>query len=149
MKTIVSQRKQGTFEQDALPDTGCTRSIVALDVIQRNNLTYDHSYNGKLFDASGSEMTVHGLITIDVKPKYVNNIENGSGEAVPVTAVVTSSLKGDLWLSWHDLIKLGCLPCNFPSVNTEDSCRGVSNEEANAGGARGIYKTIDLSLIHI
>ena len=36
-----------------------------------------------------------------------------------ITALVSSSLQNEIFLSWSDLIKLGCIKSNFPEVESE------------------------------
>ena len=114
------QRGSRQFTFDCLPDTGSTRVIVSLNVIKREGLRWHKKDNLNLSDASDNKMEVEGIINLYLKPELVNGELNTNGKMKRITALVSSSLEDEIFLSWSDLIKLGVIKSNFPAVETEN-----------------------------
>ena len=94
------------FDFAVTPDTGATRTIIAQDVLRRHRIPY-RNIEEKLYAANGTEMKCQGSLNIKVQS------EGGQDE---VDAIVSSDLHNEILLSWHDLIRLGVLPEDFPAA---------------------------------
>ena len=100
--TIRPKSGPGSFSFQALPDSGATKSIVAFNLLRRWNIPFQPS-NDRLFAANDEEMACEGKVTLRI---------NG----VKIIFIVSSSMKEEMLISWHDLVNLGILPADFPSV---------------------------------
>ena len=56
----------------ATPDTGCTRTIINTNVLERNRISYKQGGKIKLVAANGNKMEVDGTIEISIEG---NNIK--------------------------------------------------------------------------
>ena len=84
---------------NALPDTGTTKAIVAMDLaikhgLKWNPLAYDHI----LTDAPGQRMNVQGMSVIKVCAKDVDGCLNKQGKFHMIPCIVSSTLVNDIFL---------------------------------------------------
>jgi hypothetical protein len=86
----------------AIPDTGCTQTLISTRILKQHKLPLKHS-NTKIYSAAGKEMNCAGSIKF-----YIGKHS--------VTALASSDMTDDMLLSWHDLQTLGVLDTNFPTV---------------------------------
>lgn len=91
-----------------LPDTGASRSLVALDILKRYDIPFNPSNNEKLFVANGNQMKCEGSITLFCKYQKI---------VAKIDAVVSSDLRNEILISWFDLQALKIIPADFPSGN--------------------------------
>ncbi len=91
-----------------MPDSGCTRSVIAKDVADRYGLRYWAEPGRALIAANGEPMACEGLARLTV-----NAVR---GPRVDVEALVSSSLSDDFLLAWHDLVRMKVLSESFPAV---------------------------------
>ena len=59
------------FWVDSTPDTGCTITLINLNVALRNGIHIDRTKNVELFHAAGGSMHVEGMANIRVCAKDV------------------------------------------------------------------------------
>jgi transposase InsO family protein len=90
------------FQVLAIPDTGCTQTLISTRLIQKYKLPLKQSHT-KIFSAAGKAMDCSGSIKF-----YIGKHS--------VTALASSDMTDDMLLSWHDLQTLGVLANNFPTV---------------------------------
>jgi len=94
------------FDYDVVPDTGATRSIVALDVIERHGIEVDTSQKIRLTTANKQLMACSGTVQLVVKDRDVHDII--------IDAIVSQELSEEFLMSWHDLVAMGVIPDGFP-----------------------------------
>ena len=99
-------RKQFNFA--VTPDTGATRTIIAKNILDRHAVTFSKT-DEKLFNASGSRMACEGSV------KFRVSHVDFSGPTSTVHALISSDLRDEILLSWHDMMSLGILSPNFPA----------------------------------
>jgi len=100
--------RNGSFFYNCLPDSGATISVVSHNLAKRYRLRI-RSSSDKLFACDDSELVCLGTTTLRT---------NGH----KIIALVCSSIKDDILISWHDLANLGVLPSNFPSLPSGKVC---------------------------
>jgi len=100
LKVEVSTR-QGQFKFKALPDSGATSSVMALDVAKRFGINVTPTRQ-TLYAADNRRLNCEGRATIKI-------------DQTKIKFLLSSSIKNDVLLSWHDLVKLGVLPADFPN----------------------------------
>ena len=92
---------------DSTPDTGCTITLINLNVALRNGIHIDRTKNVELFHAAGGSMHVEGMANIRVCAKDVQAM---------LQVAVSSELKETMFISCDDLRKLCVIPADFPNV---------------------------------
>ena len=85
------------FWVDSTPDTGCTITLLNLDVALRNGIHIDRTKTVELCYAAGGSMHVEGMANIRVCD---NNIQ------ATLQVAVSSELKETMLISCDDLRKL-------------------------------------------
>jgi hypothetical protein len=113
--TMTFQDEHGNhgFDHDILPDTGATRTIISQDLVKKSGITTMCKTDELLFDASKNRMKVEGRIWILVTYEH-------TGESLLADALVTSSMKEEILISWHDLDALGVAKLNLAYMATGD-----------------------------
>ena len=96
--------KRNRFQFDALPDTGATRTIIAKDIAEKHGITY-HPTTERLFAADDNEIACEGTAVVKI-------------EGHRLKPLISSAIKSDIILSWHDLVTLGAIPADFPNINS-------------------------------
>ena len=95
------------FWVDSTPDTGCTITLLNLDVALRNGIHIDRTKKVELYHSAGGSMHVEGMANIRV---CANNIQ------ATLQVAVSSELKETMLISCDDLRKLCVIPADFPNV---------------------------------
>ena len=95
------------FWVDSTPDTGCTITLLNLDVALRNGIHIDRTKTVELYHAAGGSMHMEGMTNIHVCP---NNIQ------ATLQVAVSSELKETMLISCDDLCKLRVIPADFPNA---------------------------------
>ena len=106
------------FRMKALPDTGCTTTLISDDLRKKYALRSKRS-TAKLVAADDSELDCSGKVEI-----LIDNVKT--------MALVTKSLKDELIIGWPDLIRLGIISPNFPerTVHTANKVEHGDTDEA-------------------
>ena len=94
------------FWVDSTPDTGCTITLLKLDVALRNGIHIDRTKKVELYHTAGGSKHVEGMANIRV---CANNIQ------ATLQVAVSSELKETMLISCNDLRKLRVLSANFPT----------------------------------
>ena len=115
-----TQKSAVHFMHMSLPDTGATKTIISLDILQRKGLSYVKKTLPPLLDAQGNHMRCPGTFTMWAKA-------DPSRPPVLLEAIVSPDLKEEILVGWEDLIALGILPPNFPEVP-----KTLENEGSNS-----------------
>jgi hypothetical protein len=97
--------KQFTFEM--CPDTGCTMTLISEDVAARQGLTMDTRSRKRVRAVNGQRLNNSGTVTFGIEYQ---------GRTTEVEALVSSSIKGEVLLSWQVLQKLGVINNSFPNI---------------------------------
>lgn len=105
------QDSKREFTHAVIPDTGSSRTIVAKDLLDRNNIQYGpNTRNEELFNASNSPMTVNGIADLTV---------TFLGRSLRINALVSEDLKDTVLLAWHDAEKLGSITIARLALNED------------------------------
>ena len=102
---VTIQSSGQEFKFDALPDTGSTRTIVSYDIAKRYGLKIQTKQKEALFAANDQLMPCEGKLDLNIS--YM-------GRTVQVDAIVTSAMRNEVLISWHDLISLRVISHTFP-----------------------------------
>ena len=102
---VTIQSSGQEFKFDALPDTGSTRTIVSYDIAKRYGLKIKTKQKEALFAANDQLMPCEGKLDLNIS--YM-------GRTVQVDAIVTSAMRNEVLISWHDLISLRVISHTFP-----------------------------------
>ena len=106
MDIEVSGTKRGKkAHSKALPDTGCTQTIMSLKFAKKQNVHVNPDGSVPIIAADGKRMMCEGSARIHI---------HFEGLEIETEVLVSSVLKDELLISWHDLIKLEIVPTNFP-----------------------------------
>jgi len=136
----IVQGHENPFTFSTLPDTGSTKAIIAKNIADKHNITYDKSYDGILTDAQGHRMDVSGLARILIRPKNINGDLNVEGEYTNIPCLISDTLKNEMFLSWRDLQRIGSISPHFPEVWTKEalwtSSRATMTTEDRARNTR-------------
>jgi hypothetical protein len=95
------------FDFKCLPDTGATRTIISKDLADKYGITINGKKKEKLLNASGQPMPCEGTAPIRMSLE--------GDRPTRVYAIVSSAMKKEILVSWHDLQTLGVIGPNFPS----------------------------------
>ena len=102
--TIEVLESNTKFECQALPDTGCTKTLLSLDHVLDNDIQI-YPASMKLFAADGEEMPIEGAATIRIKHE---------GLEIETETLVSSALNNEAVISWQDLQSLEVISKDFP-----------------------------------
>ena len=103
--------RDAAFDARALPDSGCTRSIVSTRFLKQQGVTWKPTAS-RLFMADDKQMDCSGKVSLRV----LSRGDVPFAKPVKLHALVSNDLHDDLLISWHDLQKWSVLPRDFPSV---------------------------------
>ena len=92
---------------DSTPDTGCTITLLNLDVALRNGIHIDRTKKVELYHTAGGSIHVEGMANIRV---CANNIQE------MLQVAVSSELKETMFISCDNLRKLCVIPADFPNA---------------------------------
>ena len=109
------RHKKGEFGYMVLPDSGATCSLVAAKVAHEQSMLIRPSKD-KLYAADDSRLHCEGRTSFSI---------NG----VRIDALVSSSISHDIVLSWSDLVRLGILPADFPSLPGPYAAKAVTTTD--------------------
>ena len=109
----------------ATPDTGSTRTIFPLQLLQEYGMQQELVESSKehLFAADGGEMKCEGRFPCKASCYGRPHID--------VDAIVSSVVREPL-ISWHDLVKLSVIPAGFPGVAAPAIAETISASRGNA-----------------
>ena len=83
------------FKMSITPDTGATRTIIALDVMNQHGIAFDQNIrNERLFNASNDQMCVNGTVMMPTQFGDTSKI---------IDALVSKDIQNEILVSWHDL----------------------------------------------
>ena len=101
---VRTSKKLKPFSIKALPDSGATKTIIAYDIAQSHNIPIKGTKD-KLFAANDTQLRCEGRCTLWL-------------DEIKTEALVSSSLKSELIVSWTDLVRLDIIPADFPARQT-------------------------------
>ena len=93
------------FYQDCLPDTGCSASVIAADLVRTYGLIMDRYRFKPLKNVNRNSVKVIGSVTFEVVYKGID---------VEIIALVSPAIEEEVILSWRTLQKLGIITDRFP-----------------------------------
>ena len=93
---------------DSTPDTGCTITLLNLDVALRNSIHIDQTKTVELYHAAGGSMHIEGManIYLPVGQQHPSN----------ATSCCEQRAKRKMIISCEDLRKLRVIPADFPNT---------------------------------
>ena len=112
------------FSNQVLPDTGCSQSIVALDLVEANNMEIDKKAKKRIRNASDEPMACHGSVVFEV---------GWQGRRTEVVALVSSDLTQEVLLGWKTLKRLSIIPEDFPNISDVQCQRVIGCAKQSAG----------------
>ena len=108
---IVFGTKDRRFTFWILPDSGCERTIIAADVLEKYKIEWRPTMS-KIYVADDRNMNCTGKVTL--------NMYSRCGEAlnkpVQVHALVSTGLTNEILMAWHNLQDINILHANFPCI---------------------------------
>jgi len=116
----VQQGEEKPFTIACTPDTGATRTILAASIVDRHTMLTKPS-SARLFSAKEDER-------MECSRRVTFNARAPGGPWHEIRALVSSDLKEDVLLSWHDLIKLGVIAQSFPAVARQGIAEDGNND---------------------
>ena len=129
MLDIVMEQDNREWDVKALTDSGSTKGLMSLKLAKKTNLKIDTSRNIRLYNASDKLMRVHGVVQVLMRPKRINgNLNTGKKNMVKTEFIVTSELSGDVFISCHDMKRIGVVSWDFPEVHSECKKTVSTNE---------------------
>jgi len=109
-----------SFEFLALPDTGCTQSIIAEDVATRNGITPDTGPKIHLYNVNGERF--------DEAPTATVTMAVGD-RRVKTKALISKAITNDVIIGWQELRALEVVAENFPKTVQRAAARAATHEE--------------------
>ena len=116
------------FFKEVLPDTGCSQTIIAKDLVCTNNMAIDRSKKKNIKNASDERMACEGTVTFEVEFE---------GQKTDVVALVSSDLAGEVLLGWRALKRLKIIPEGFPHVSKTLESADTRRVDAEIGCTEG------------
>ena len=111
---VILKGKNGTpFKFRALPDTGCTTTVMSEDISKAHGLRIKPCTD-KLIAADDSELDCRGEAELWI-------------DEVKTRALVSNSLKNEVIIGWPDLKRLGIISPNFPERQKTQGVNSISN----------------------
>ena len=95
-----------SFNHDVLPDTGCSQSLISLDIAEANGIQIDWKKKKNIRNASDEPMVCDGTVVFGLEHQ---------GISTKVEALVTSDLTNEVLLGWKTLKRLRIIPEDFPN----------------------------------
>ena len=108
IKVKTSRLEKARVKVYAIPDTGCTATVINSQVAAKCKLKVDKNVDINLSDAAGKKMRTHGMTTM-----FINSID---GSTKRIEAILSPDLTDPCLVSWKDLIELQYLPKNWPHL---------------------------------
>ena len=105
----------------AIPDTGCTATVINSKVAAQCKLKVDKNVDINLSDAAGKRMKTHGMTTM-----FIKSID---GTTRKIEAIVSPDLTDPCLVSWKDLIELQYLPQNWPHIGPKARRTGATTND--------------------
>ena len=110
-----------TFSFKALPDTGCSTTVMAKNIALREKLSINKNHNIKLTNASGDRMNIAGITTTWVRTHYsANGRRNKKPIWKKIKAIISDALEDEILLGVEDMKSLKLIHKNFPCVINDD-----------------------------
>ena len=130
---------QGTsFTQECLSDTGCSRTIIAKDILVNHGIPFgENSLGERLQGVNKQDINVNGVVFI--KGKYVDS--KGKVRSRYMNCLVTDELSNEIIVSWHDAASLGAVVMDG-SPGPISTCAAVYSPQLNAQQLQDITTTL-------
>ncbi|TRY74840.1 hypothetical protein TCAL_05485, partial [Tigriopus californicus] len=106
----IRSHRNVQFYIKPIPDTGATRTMLSLDLVQRHGLDMESTHD-TVRAANGDQMSVAGRVVLELT---VN------GRTAYVDCLVSACMCNCMLVSWHDLQNLGIISSTFPSAASEE-----------------------------
>ena len=94
-----------TFEM--CPDTGCTMTLISKDVVACQGMTVDTRSRKRVRAVNGQKLDNSWTVSFGIEYQ---------GRTIEVEALFSSSIEGEVLLSWQILKKLGVINSSFPNI---------------------------------
>ena len=102
-RVLLSFKHQhGSFQFPAVADSGTSKTIISKEIAKKHNMKL-YSTDVQLTNASNESMKCEGRVPIRIN-------------SIPAMALVSSLLHNDILLSLKDMMKLGIVSKDFPSL---------------------------------
>ena len=109
MQDIIVIPHEGgqSFEFEACPDTGCTKTIIARNLAIRKGMRFNPDSNLKIRAVNAQRLDNSGSVTLTLRSQ---------GRSTEVNALVSDAIKDEILLSWRVLKNLGVIDNTFPNI---------------------------------
>jgi hypothetical protein len=107
------------FIFDMCPDTGCTMTLISEDVVARQGLQVDTRSRKRVRAVNGQKLENSGTVIFGIEFQ---------GKKAEVEALVSSSIEGEVLLSWQVLQRLGVIKSDFPNVDVKIATTSATPE---------------------
>ena len=94
------------FKHDVLPDTGCSQSLVSLNIAKANGMSINKNKKKNIRNASDEKMICNGTVVFKL---------DFQGVSTKVEALVSQDLKDEVLLGWAALKRLRIIHEDFPN----------------------------------
>jgi len=113
MELVIESDNGTPFSYSALPDTGATKTIMHNSIAQSYGIKPKPA--GKAFLTLGDDRKILCEGNASISIIY-------QGARISTTALISSSVKKDIFVGWHDLQALGILSPRFPDrITSQES----------------------------
>jgi hypothetical protein len=107
---VFPQHGGAPFIFEMCPDTGCTMTLISEDVVARQSLKVDTRSRKRVRAVNGQKLENSGTVIFGIEFQ---------GKKAEVEALVSSSIEGEVLLSWQVLQRLGVIKSDFPNVDVK------------------------------
>ena len=126
------------FSMESLSDSGCMRTCIAKNVLQKYKIEYEQNKEGvRLQAANNSELKVNGVIIL-------SGTYDGTKLTTLMHCLVTQDLDNEIIVSWFDAQRVGAL--NMHGVNLDRL--SLCNKLSQSVSEEEFYIRCELNLIY-
>ena len=126
------------FSFESLSDSGCERTCVARNVLQKHKIKIEPNLEGvRLQAANQSELRVNGVIIL-------SGTYDGTGLTTLMNCLVSEDLDDEIIVSWFDAQRVGALNMHGVNLDKLSLCNKLSQSYSDAE----YYMRCELNLIY-
>ena len=126
------------FSMNSLSDSGCTRTCIAKNVLQKHKVKFDQNLEGaRLQAANKNELRVNGVVIL-------SGTYDGTGLTALMNCLVTQDLDNEIIVSWWDAQRVGALNLHGVDLEEFSMCNRISQKLSE----EELYIRYELDLIY-
>ena len=113
------------FKKKCLSDSGCSRSVISKDLLDRYGIKYEPNIlNERLVAAGGGELHVNGTVALEAT-FYTDKL--GNSKSCFIDFLVSDSLYDEVIISWYNAQSVGALKISEDFDFDPSRCAAVHN----------------------